>query len=419
MDEIFEKLKKYNFWGNEELFFGYKRDGYLKKIHEVTGNKLVKVLMGQRRSGKSYILRQVIGELINQGIQRSNIFYLNKELIEFEDIKNFKDLQKLVELYRKAMKIKGKVYYFFDEIQEIEQWEKVVNSLSQNYKEKNEVFISGSNSKMLSSELATYLSGRYVAFEIYPFSFKEYLGILKLKRNRDNFIAYLKSGGLPEIFNLQSFESKLHYISSLKDTIILKDIIQRNNIKDSVLLERLFRFLTDNIGNIFSIKAIVDYLESAKIKASHETISNYLNYLLEAYVFYGVDRYDLKGKAILAGGKKYYLNDLAFKNYLSSGFDQGLGKNLENVVYLYYRSLGYMISVGVMAGNEVDFVLEKGKERKYVQVTHSLSDEKVVEREFGNLEKIRDSFEKTVISLDDSFGENRNGIKHVLAWDLG
>ena len=418
MLEIYKKLKKYNYWAGTGVKTGFLRVDYQKKIEPYLGNSLIKVLVGQRRAGKSYVLRQLIHRLIQDGVKPGNIFYLNKELVEFDEISNYKQLAKLIEFYRQEMKVKGKIFILLDEIQEIQGWEKIVNSLSQNHNQQSEVFITGSNSTMLSSELATYLSGRYVSFEVLPFSFSEYLACKKLARNKENFLAYLKSGGLPELFQLTGEETKIHYVSSLKDTVMLKDIVGKYKIKDSQLLDNVFKFVTDNIGNLFSTNSIVSYLTSHKIKTNHETISNYVSYLTQTYLIHCVERYDIKGKEIFSASKKYYLNDLAFRNFLSSDFDYGLGKHLENVIYLHFRRLGYKIYVGSIAGEEIDFVVEKDGDRKYLQVAYSLAEKKVADREFRGLEKIGDSYEKLVVSLDDvSFG-NKNGIRHVSAWNF-
>lgn len=418
MDEILKKLEKYNYWRKQAIKTGFTRKYYLLKIKKYTNNSLVKVLLGQRRTGKSYLLRQIISALIKEGIDPKNTFYFNKELVEFDDIKTHKQLFDLINSYKKNFKVKGKIYLFLDEIQEIDQWEKTINSLSQNHKEEYEIFITGSNSKMLSSELATHLSGRYVSFEISPFSFDEFTSSRNLPKNKESFLLYMKTGGLPELLNLPDEETKAHYVSSLKDTVMLKDIVARHGIKDIVLLEDTFKFVTDNIGSLFSTNAIVNYLESHKIKTNHETISNYVGHLTQSFLVHQAERYDIKGKEIFSAGKKFYLNDLSFKNYLSSDFNYGFGRQLENIIYLHYRRLGYAVYIGSIMGEEVDFVLEKDGEKKYIQVVYTLSDKKTADREFRSLEKIRDAFEKIVISLDDAPLGNKNGIRHICAWEL-
>jgi len=418
MIETFEKLKKYNYWNDERINVGFLREIYLNRINKYLNNDLIKVVIGQRRTGKSYLLRQIMDQFIQCGVNRKNIFYLNKEIVDFDVIKDYKDLKELIDVYKKELNIKGKIYYFFDEIQEIEKWEKTINSIAQDYKEESEVFISGSNSHLLSSELSTFLSGRYIEFEILPFSYVEYCQFLKKESNKESFLEYLSSGGLPELFNLSDDESKRHYVQSLKDTIILKDVVGRRGIKNVVLIDNIFDFLSDNIGNLFSVNSIVKYLNEHNQKTNFETVSNYVKYLEDVFLIHGVDRYDIKGKSLLGGNKKYYLNDLSFHNYLFSTFDYGVGKSLENIIYLHYRSQGWKVHVGKIGDVEVDFVIEKQNQKKYIQVTHSLITKKVIEREFGNLEDIKDSHEKIVISMDDKSLGNKEGIEHVLAWEI-
>ncbi len=418
MSEYFDKLRKYNFWNGESVRVGTRRDFYLSKIEGYTGNSLVKVLVGQRRAGKSYLLRQIIDKLIVSGTDSANIFYLNKEMIEFDEIDNFQALHQLILDYRNIMQPSGRVYLFLDEIQMVEGWEKLVNSFSQDYTEAYEIFLTGSNSAMFSGELATLLSGRYITIEIFPFSFNEFCQFRKEEKAKISLMKYLKTGGLPELQHLDEEEMRFHYTSSLRDTILLKDIVQRYNIKDAWLLENLFKFITLNIGSLFSVNAIVNYFNSHKIKTNHETVIAYLNYLKQSYLIHEAERFNIKAKEILSGAKKFYLNDLAFRNYSSVRFEFGLAQNLENFIYLSCRSAGYKVYVGNLKDKEIDFVLEKGAEKRYLQVTWMLTGESVIEREFGNLEKISDQYPKSVVSMDDlSFG-NRNGIVHQVAWDF-
>ncbi len=417
-EAVFENLKRYNFWENQGIYFGFERQDYLLQLTPLLGTPLIKVLVGQRRSGKSHIMRQLIGRLIGQGIPPKNIFYFNKEFIEFDSIKTHLDLFELIQLYEKKLSPKGKRYLFIDEVQLIQDWEKLVNSLSQNYQTHYDVWITGSNATLLSGELATLISGRYISCKIFPFSFAEYCNFLKIAPQKQSYIDYLKTGGLPELFHLHSPETQFHYVVALLDSIILKDIVTRHQIKDAHLLEILFKFLCDNIGNLFSIKSIVDYLISQKIKTNFETISNYLHHLKETFIIHEVDRYDIKGKSILAGSKKFYLNDLAFRNFLSSKFDPGLSKALENAIYLHYARQGYKCYVGKIGQEEIDLIIEKGDDKKYIQIAHSITSEIVANREFGNLEKVHDAYDKIVISLDDYPLGNKNGIKHFQAWTL-
>lgn len=419
MSTMIDILKKYNFWELAPIPTGFIRESYMERIIPYLNTTLIKVLMGQRRTGKSYLMRQLIDLNIKRGVKRQNILYINKEIPDFDEIKTADDLKKVIELYKKTMKPKGKIYLFLDEVQDIKNWEKIVNGLAQDYVDAYEIFISGSNAFLLSSELATYISGRYVRFEVFSFSFQEYADFHSLKHDKTSFLKYMEEGGLPELYQLTNIDSKRNYVSSLIDTVLLKDVVSRFNIKNASLLNETFSFLVDNIGNLFSYRSIVKFLKQDKVHGSPDTIISYISCLLETYIVHDALRYDIKGKNILSGEKKYYLNDLAFRYYTSSSFDEGLGKILENVVYLHFRRHGYEVYVGTLGNEEIDFIVEKNGEKKYIQVAYLLSDEHVIKREFGNLEKISDNFEKIVVSMDDvSFG-NRNGIKHVPVWELG
>ena len=275
MEEKFNTIRKYNFWDEKTPELGYYRADYADKIFAYTGNRLVKVLIGQRRTGKSYILRQLANNLINSGIKRENILYVNKEYTDFDFIVNYSDLDNFVKFYKKQLNVSGKICLLIDEIQNISGWEHFVNSYSQDFVDEYEIFISGSNSNMLSGELATLLSGRYVEFEIFPFSFSEYLGILQKENTKQNFIEYMESGGLPELFNLQNDEIKRNYVSAIKDTVFLRDIIQRYSIKEPKLLEDIFVFLVNNAANLVSITNIVNYFKSLGRKTTYDTVSAY------------------------------------------------------------------------------------------------------------------------------------------------
>jgi uncharacterized protein len=411
-------LRKYNFWDNQQVKTGFERLHYLRKLSSYTGSSLIKVITGQRRTGKSYLMRQLIFHLQNNGVNPLNILYINKEMADFDFIRNNTDLHTIIKLYLENIKPKGKVFLFFDEIQLVENWEKVINSYSQDYSSEYEVFISGSNSKLLSGELASLLTGRYVAFQVYPYSFDEYCHVTGKNNGKSSYLEFLTGGALPELFNLPDMETRMSYMQALKDTILLKDIVIRNNIKDASLLESLFAFLVQNISNPVSVQNIVNYFLSLKSATNYNTISSYIEFIKQTYLIHEVPRYDMKGKKIIGGTRKYYLNDLAFRNILFTGFEPGLGYLLENVVFLEFKRNGYDVYTGSERTREIDFVIKKGGITKYVQVTYLLTDEKVVEREFGNLESIKDNYEKMVISLDDvSFG-NRNGIIHHPAWDM-
>lgn len=418
MGDKISLLKRYNLWGSNTLDFGYKRNEYTDKITDYIGNRLIKVLVGQRRSGKSYILRQVAKQLVDSGVKPENTLFINREFTDLDFLKTYKDLDELIKLYKKELKPSGKVYIFIDEIQIIEGWEKVVNSYSQDFSESYELFISGSNSKMLSGELATLLSGRYVSFEVFPFSYTEYVGITEEEKGRQSYIAYMNSGGLPELFMLQKPELKRNYVSAIKDTVLLRDIIQRHNVRDAKLLEDIFVFLVNNASNLISITNIVKYFKGQGRRTSFDAVSTYIGYIEDTFLVHRCDRYDIKGKDTLSGNAKYYINDLAYKNYLNSGYGYGFGYLVENLVYLELRRSGFDVYVGALRNKEVDFVAKKADRVLYLQSTYMLTDETTVEREYSALEAIDDNYEKIVVSLDDLTMPVRGGIKHIQAWEL-
>ncbi|MDP2335132.1 MAG: ATP-binding protein [Bacteroidota bacterium] len=418
MEENFTALKKYNFWEGNVPELGYYRKDYTDKIFDYTGSKLVKVLVGQRRTGKSYILRQIAHRLIEGGVDPRNIFYVNKEFTDFDFISDYKDLEVLLKLYREKLKPEGKVWLFIDEVQNISGWEHFVNSHSQDFVESYEIFISGSNSKMLSMELATLLSGRYVNFEVFPFSYAEYTGITQKEVKKQSYIDYMESGALPELFVLPNDETKRNYISAIKDTVLLRDIIQRHSIKDPKLLEDVFVYLVNNASNLVSIVNIVNYFKSNGRKTTYDTVANYISYIEDTFMIHKVERYDIRGKETISGNCKYYINDLSFKNYLYPGFGYGVGYKLENLVYLELRRAGYEVYVGAMRDKEVDFVAKKGDRLIYLQSTYLLVDEQTILREYAPLEAIGDNYEKTVVSLDDISLPSNKGIRHIQAWKL-
>ena len=418
MAEKIAILRRYNFWDKEMPDVGFPRHFYLNKIKAFTGNRLIKVLVGQRRVGKSYLLRQIIKSLITGGVSPENILYVNMEFVDFDFISNYKDLKALIDLYKSELKPEGKIYIFIDEIQNIERWEYLINSYSQDYTQDIEIFITGSNSKLLSGELATLLSGRYIRFEVYPFSYKEFVEFRKLRKNKENYIRYLQSSGLPELYNLPDEEAKRHYVLSLIDTILLRDIIQRYRVKNPVLLLDIFTFLVNNASNLISINKIVNYFNSKNRKTNYETVSNYIEYLKDAFLIYRANRYNIKGKEILSGSSKFYINDLAYKNYLYSGFGYGIGYMLENLIFLDLKRHEFDVFTGYMRNKEIDFVALKNDRVIYIQVSYLLQNEETKEREYSPLQKIQDNYEKYVVTLDDIQFPGKNGIKHIRAWEF-
>ena len=418
MDERINILKKYNFWDNNIIDLGYLRTSYTGKITDYIGNRLIKVLVGQRRAGKSFILRQIVKHLIAKGISPNNTLIINKEFSDFDFLSSYKELDDLIKLYKTHLNRNGKIYIFIDEIQNISGWERLVNSYSQDYVDNYELFISGSNSKMLSNELATLLSGRYVKFEIFPFSYNEYLGITERPKSKQTYIEYLESGGLPELFMLSKQETKRNYVSAIKDTVLLRDIIQRHNIREPRLLEDIFVYLVNNASNLISVSNIFKYYKGLGRKISYDIIANYISYIEDAFLIHRCERFNIRGKEIIAGNVKFYANDLSFKNYLYPGYGYGFGYLVENLIYLELRRAGYEVYTGTIKDKEVDFVASKSDRVIYVQCAYLLAEPETIVREYTSLEAISDNYEKYIVTLDDLTFPSNKGIRHIQAWNF-
>ena len=418
MNEIITALRKYNFWDSKTIDLGYLRTDYTEKITDYIGNRLIKVLVGQRRAGKSFILRQIVKHLITKGISPNNTLIINKEFSDFDFLSSYKELDDLIKLYKSELKPLGKIYIFIDEIQNISGWERVVNSYSQDYADSYELFISGSNSTMLSNELATLLSGRYVKFEIFPFSYNEYLGITERQKSKQTYIEYLESGGLPELFILSKQETKRNYVSAIKDTVLLRDIIQRHSIREPRLLEDIFVYLVNNASNLISVNNIFKYYKGLGRKTSYDIIANYISYIEDAFLIHRCERFNIRGKEIVAGNVKFYANDLSFKNYLYPGFGYGFGYLVENLIFLELRRAGYEVYTGSIKDKEVDFVASKADRVIYVQCSYLLVEPDTIVREYASLEAISDNYEKYIVTLDDLTFPSNKGIRHIQDWNF-
>jgi predicted AAA+ superfamily ATPase len=340
------------------------------------------------------------------------------EFAAFSFIQTWEDLAALIAEYKAHFNITDKYWLFIDEIQQIDGWEKLINSLSQDYTQEVDIHITGSNSQMLSSELSTLLSGRYVQFEIFPFSYEEFLQAEKAEASRKSYLKYIESGGLPELLNLKNDESRRNYLSALRDTVMLRDIVQRYQIKDPLLLNDLFTYVSNNISNPMSINNLIGFFQSKKRRTSYDTISNYLEYITHAFLAHKCTRFDVRGKEILGGVNKFYLNDLAFKNYLFPGTQHGYGYLLENAVYLALRRGGYDTYTGHLRDKEIDFVAKKNGALKYFQVAFNIQDAETLAREKRALLAVPDNYPKYIVTLDESPATNIDGIPIVQAWDL-
>lgn len=386
------------------------REAYISQIVPLIDKNLIKVLTGVRRSGKTVLLSQIQDYLLKNGRSKSQIINIS---LESKKNKKFKDGDVLYEyLISACEKLNAKAYIFLDEIQVVSGWEEVVSSLLVDID--CDIYITGSNSKLLSGELATLIAGRYIQIHVYPFTLSEAKQMLeqngKFKSDEVLFQDYLKYGGLPMRFSLEEISLEA-YLSDTYDAIVVKDIIQRNNIKDANLLNMILAFLMDNIANPFSARSIVAALKQEGINTTVETVIAYIDYIKKAMVVYSAQRYDIKGKKLLTTNEKYYTVDLGLRNCVKASGEIDYNKLYENIVYLELLYRGYDVKVGKTDDYEIDFVAYKGSDTLYVQVCYLLASTETVEREFGNLERIKDNYPKYVISGDlPDF--SRNGIKH-------
>lgn len=389
-----------------------KREMYMKRIRPFIGNDLIKVMTGIRRAGKSVMLELIQEELIDSGIDADNFVCIN-----FEDLRNVHLLNAMAlheEILKRAEQITGKVYLFFDEIQEVEDWEKCINSFRVSLD--CDIYITGSNAKLLSGELATYLGGRYVEFIIYPFSFLEFLELYHTVNStasvQECFQKYLLVGGMPYLSNIRyEEEPSKQYLSDLFNSVQLKDIVKRNKVRDVDLLERIIAYVMANVGTTFSASSLVKFLKNEHRTTSTDTVLNYIKYCCDSYLFYQVKREDLQGKQILATNEKYYIADHGIREAVFGGNMRDINLILENIVYMELVRRGYKVTVGKTGTKEIDFVCDQRGEKLYVQVAYLLADESTVNREFGVYESIRDNFPKYVVTMDE-IDMSRNGIKH-------
>ena len=388
------------------------RPTYVNKIKPFIDKDVIKVIVGQRRVGKSYLLFQIIDE-IKKLRKNANIIYVNKELDKFDDIKNHKDLLS----YLKLKTGNKKSYIFIDEIQDIDKFEKALRDLKA--QGKHDIYCTGSNAHLLSGELATYLSGRYVETKIYGLSYKEFLTFHKLGADQGSFLKYIMYGGLPYLSNLELKDEVVYgYLKGIYNTIILKDVVERHKIRNIVFLENLVEYLADNIGSLVSAKKISDFLKSQKINISPNIVLDYLSFLVGAFFIFKVPRADIRGKKIFEINEKYYFEDLGLRHAITSYKHADINKILENLVFLHLQILGYKTTVGQLKDGEIDFVCEKQGEKIYIQVAYLITKENK-DREFGNLLNVKDNYPKIVVSADEMIGKKGyKGIEHINIQDF-
>ncbi|MDR0723567.1 MAG: ATP-binding protein [Endomicrobium sp.] len=394
-----------------------KRELYLSKIRKFYDSDLVKIITGVRRSGKSVLLNQIIEELREKKVSKGNIIYINFENLEYAGLTDVKKLDKYV---KNKITNKKKYYIFFDEIQNVKKFELAVNSLRAT--QNASIFITGSNSKLLSGELATHLTGRYIGFFMMPFTFKEVYEYSKCKyENREDcFQKYIEWGGMPQIYNLNDVSEYKPYLEDLYNSIVFKDIVERAGVKDINLLNRIMQFVIENIGGIFSVNSIRKFLKSEDLTVRSEKIYNYIDVITASLIINRANRYNIRGKKVIQFYEKYYLADLGLAQLKRSSFEKSSGSRLENIVYNELLARGYKVYVGDIANGEIDFIAQNFDDKIYIQVSQFLSDKKIIKREFGAFGAVKDNYPKYILSLD-KINFSQDGIKHfnLVDWLLG
>ena len=389
------------------------RDLYLQRIKPFVNQKLIKMLTGQRRVGKSYIL-QLLAEEIKNNFADANIIYIDKEKYEFDYMKTHLELME----YINTQKTQGMNYVFIDEVQDIEGFERVLRSL---HNENNfDLYCTGSNAKVFSSELATFLSGRQISFHIGSLNFKEFCLFQNLEPNNETLFKYLKIGGMPYLMHLPDDDKiRFEYLNNICSTILFRDVVNRHQIRDSRFLNDLLKYIADNTGSIFSANKISVYLKNQKINKNVSLILDYLSHIEDAFFINKVQRTDIQGKKHFEIGEKYYFEDIGLRNSIVGFNQQDISKIIENIVYLHLRNCKYNVNIGMSENREIDFLATKEGEKIYIQVAYLISDEKVMEREFGNLLKIEDNYPKYVVSFEAFSAPNTyKGIKHITLKDF-
>ena len=389
-----------------------KRELYMKRIRPFIDSELIKVMTGMRRCGKSVMLQLIQNELLKKGVPENHIISINFEDLQYAYLHKAMALHE--EILKKVKDITGKVYLFFDEIQEVKDWEKCLNSFRVSLD--CDIYITGSNANLLSGELATYLGGRYVEFVIYPFSFTEFLELYGTVEQgiseSQAFQKYLIMGGMPYLANLNYMEEPCRlYLIDLFNSVQFKDVVQRNNIRDVDLLQRIISYVISNVGNTFSATSIHKFFKSEHRSSTVDTILNYIMYCCDAYLFYQVKREDVQGKQLLSTNEKYYMADHGVREAVFSGNMKDINLILENIVFMEALRRGYTVTVGRVGNQEIDFICTMKNEKIYIQVTYLLASEETINREFGVYDSVPDNFPKYVVSMDE-IDMSRNGIKH-------
>ncbi len=383
-----------------------RRDLYMDRVIPYIGKNLIKVFTGQRRVGKSYLLFQIISH-VQKTNPAAHIIYINKEDLQFDPIRSASDLSDYIH-HHKA----GKTYVFIDEIQDIPDFEVALRSLALD--KDLDIYCTGSNARLLSGDVAGFLSGRHMEIAVFSLSYPEFLEFHQLDNSHENLMLYMKFGGLPYLRHLPLIEEiAWEYLKNIYSTIAYRDIIQRYAVRNVHFLERLVIYLAAHIGSLFSAKNISDYLKSQKTNMAPNQVQVYIQHLMDAFIILSAKRYDIKGKRLFEFGEKYYFENLGIRNAIWGFRPDDLGKIIENMVFCHLQLSGYQVHVGKLDQNEIDFIAQKYGEKKYIQVVLRVTDTKTLKREFGNLLAIKDNYPKLIITFDKFSGNTMDGIEIV------
>lgn len=418
MNDCFNELSLSNYWNGRLPEAGFIRKSYTNRIFGYIGNKLIKLLIGQRGAGKSYLLRQIMLHLLDEGVSARNILYINRSFTDSGFISGREGLEELLSTYRERIHPVGKIYLFIEEIQNVIGWEEFVYSHSQDYVNSSELFISGSGREILPYDTEGMPDRHYVSFEIFPFSYAEYRERVREEASGKSYAAYMEGCSLPRLSALSTEESKWNYVSSIKDTALFRDIVQQYRVKDPRLFEDVLIYLVAHLSELVSVTNLVTHFNSQQRKTSYDTIVNYISYLENTFLIHRVERCQVRSKEVVLGSCRYYINDWAFMRFLYPFFVREQDTKFKNHVYLELRRAGYAVYVGVHRNKVIDFLARKGDRIIYIQCVCALDNELTMQSLYASLEAIQDNYEKWIVSLDNVALPSKEGIRHIQVWKL-
>lgn len=418
MNDCFNELTLSNYWNGRLPEAGFIRKSYTNRIFGYIGNKLIKLLVGQRGAGKSYLLRQIMLHLLDEGVSVRNILYINRSFTDSGFISGREGLEGLLSTYRERIHPVGKIYIFIEEIQNVIGWEEFVYSHSQDYVNSSELFISGSGREILPCDTEGRPDRHYVSFEVFPFSYAEYRERVGEEASGKSYATYMEGCSLPRLSIVSTEDVKWNYVSSIKDTALFRDIVQQYRVKDPRLFEDVLIYLAAHLSELVSVTNLVTHFNSQQRKTSYDTIANYISYLENTFLIHRVERCQVRSKEVVLGSCRYYINDWAFMRFLYPFFVREQDTKFKNHVYLELRRAGYAVYVGVHRNKVIDFLARKGDRIIYIQCVCTLDNELMMQSLYASLEAIQDNYEKWIVSLDNVALPSKEGIRHIQVWKL-